>query len=167
MLSTLTHNPPLDSPFRKRLPLLLRRAWYSLNQAFRRRIAHTNVTPDQFTVMRTLFESDPLGITQKEITTLMSSDPNTIAALLERMETSGWIERKPHEKDRRAHRIRLLPCGKRKYAEVRQIAVALQAEVISALPERQREEFLHNLNAIADACRTAADQSSKGPRKSG
>src|SRR5262245_29730106 len=92
----------IDSPERRRLPPLLRRAWYSLNQAFRRRIAHTLVTPDQFTVMRTLLEADPKGVTQRELTHLMSSDPNTVASLLERMEGAGWIERKTHEHDRRA-----------------------------------------------------------------
>ncbi len=38
-MSTEEHNDdlPIDAPERKRLPLLLRRAWYGLNQAFRRR----------------------------------------------------------------------------------------------------------------------------------
>ena len=77
---------PIDAPSRRRLPPLLRRAWYGLNQAFRRRIAHTGVTPDQFTALRTLLEGDPEGLTQRELTALMSSDPNTVASLLERME---------------------------------------------------------------------------------
>jgi DNA-binding MarR family transcriptional regulator len=153
--------PEIDSPTRRRLPPLLRRAWYSLNQAFRRRIAHTEVTPDQFTVMRTLLECDPKGVTQRELTRLMSSDPNTVASLLERMEAAGWVERKTHEQDKRAHRIRLLAAGRRTYVQVRKVAVALQAEVLSVLPENQREKFLENLAAVADACRRAADQSPK------
>src|SRR6267154_6897055 len=104
---------PIDSPERRRLPLLLRRAWYGLNQAFRRRIAHLGVTPDQFTVMRTLLEHE--GITQRRLTALMSSDPNTVASLLERMEKAGMVERRAHEKDRRANCLRLKPHGKCKY----------------------------------------------------
>jgi DNA-binding MarR family transcriptional regulator len=153
--------PAIDSPNRRRLPLLLRRAWYGLNQAFRRRIAHTGVTPDQFTVMRTLTECDPKGVSQRELTELMSSDPNTVASLLERMEKSGWISRQPHETDRRAHRIRLVPMGKKKYAEVRELALQLQSEVLSVLPEAHREQFLANLDAVADACRAAAEQQGK------
>ncbi len=79
-------NLPIDSPERKRLPLLLRRAWYGLNQAFRRQISHAGATPDQFTVLRTLSEGDPDGLTQSELTRSMSSDPNTVASLLKRME---------------------------------------------------------------------------------
>src|SRR5215470_10019791 len=96
---------PIESPERRRLPLLLRRAWYGLNQSFRRRIAHLGITPDQFTVMRTLLECP--GLSQRELTQLMSSDPNTVASLLERMEKARLVLRQAHEKDRRAHRLRL------------------------------------------------------------
>ena len=50
---------PIDDPGNRRLPPLLRRAWYSLNQAFRRRIAHLDITPNQFTILRWLLEGDP------------------------------------------------------------------------------------------------------------
>jgi DNA-binding MarR family transcriptional regulator len=150
---------PLDSPERRRLPLLLRRAWYGLNQAFRRRIAHLGVTPDQFTVMRTLLENE--GITQRRLTELMSSDPNTVASLLERMEQAGLVERQAHEKDRRAHWLRLKLRGKRKYEAAREIAVAMQAEVLSALPVGAREKFLEELDTVAQACRDAAERSPK------
>src|SRR5436309_12128063 len=87
--------PAIDSPERRRLPLLLRRAWYGLNRAFRRRVAHLALTPDQFTVMRTLLENE--GMTQRELVVAMSSDANTVAALIERMETSNLVKRQQHE----------------------------------------------------------------------
>jgi DNA-binding MarR family transcriptional regulator len=144
---------PIDSPERKRLPPLLRRAWYGLNQAFRRRIAHLEITPDQFTVLRTLLERD--GITQRELTHLISSDPNTVASLLERMEAANLIERKTHEKDRRANRLNLQPAGKKKYGEAREIAIELQRQILSVLPEERREAFLRELGLVADACQDA------------
>ncbi len=162
---TRNSNPlPIDAPARRRLPPLLRRAWYGLNQAFRRRIAHLEITPDQFTVMRTLLEGDPLGLTQRELTQLMTSDPNTVASLLQRMEESGLVERKAHEKDRRAHRIKLLECGRSKYEAARALAVELQSEVLTVVPATRREEFLEDLALVADACKAAADES---PRKVG
>src|ERR1700689_456648 len=88
---------PIDAPERRRLPILLRHAWFSLNQTFRRRLAHTGVTPDQFTALRTLSEHEPAGLTQSDLTRLIASDPNTIGALVERMERCGWITRAPHE----------------------------------------------------------------------
>jgi len=153
---------PIDSPERRRLPPLLRRAWYGLNQAFRRRIAPLGLTPDQFTVLRTLLESG--GITQSELTHLMSSDPNTVASLLARMQKVGLVERKPHEKDGRAHRINLQAIARRKYEAARAMAISLQTELLSVLPEDKREEFLEHLALIADACRDAAQRSPKNVR---
>lgn len=150
---------PVDAPTRRRLPILLRHAWYGLNQAFRRRLAHLDLTPDQFTVMRTLLEAG--AITQRQLTGLMGSDPNTVASLLERMEKAGLLERRPHEKDGRAHRLQLRPVGQRRYEEAREIAVALQTEVLAVLPERDREDFLEQLALVADACRTLAGNSPK------
>jgi DNA-binding MarR family transcriptional regulator len=152
---------PIDAPERRRLPPLLRRAWYGLNQAFRRRILHLKITPDQFTVLRTLIEAEPKGLSQREIAETISSDPNTIASLLERMEANQMVERTKHETDRRAHRIRLLAHGRKTYKIVRALALELQSEVLSALPEQEREGFLKNLAVVADACHRAAEDSPK------
>lgn len=146
--------PPVDSPERRRLPPLLRRAWYGLNQAFRRRIAHLKLTPDQFTVMRTLLEHE--GITQRQLAALISSDPNTVASLVHRMEKADLLERQTHKADRRAKRLRLRPRGREKYQKARAIAVALQDEVLHAVPATRREQFLEDLDHLATACREAA-----------
>src|SRR4051812_21861147 len=90
---------PIDSPERRRLPPLLRRAWFSLNQAFRRRILHLEITPDQFTALRILGEAEKKGLSQRQLTEAMSSDPNTVASLVERMEINGLVQRRPHESD--------------------------------------------------------------------
>jgi DNA-binding MarR family transcriptional regulator len=153
---------PLDAPERRRLPLLLRRAWYGLNQAFRRRILHLRLTPDQFTVMRTLIETEPKGLTQKEIADTISSDPNTIASLLDRMEANGLVERLEDRLDRRARRIRLLPHGRKVYKTARAIALELQTEIFASLPDKSRDAFLENLVVIADACGRAAGDSPRG-----
>jgi DNA-binding MarR family transcriptional regulator len=150
---------PIDAPERRRLPPLLRRAWFSLNQAFRRRILSLEITPDQFTALRIIGEHQGKGLSQRELTELMSSDPNTVASLVERMESNGLIQRKPHEKDRRAHRIKLLAKGRRTYATAREIAVGLQKDILSALPAERREAFLQDLTVVADACRQVAESS--------
>ena len=142
---------PVDAPQRRRLPPLLRQAWYGLNQEFRSLIAHLHLTPDQFTVLRVLLESDQSGITQRELTRAMSSDPNTVASLLGRMEKAGLVRRRPHEMDRRAYRIIPRPEGVERYQKARAIAVRLQTEVLSCLPPSKREEFLSHLAQVAEA----------------
>jgi MarR family transcriptional regulator, transcriptional regulator for hemolysin len=147
----------------RRLPILLRRAWYGLNQAFRRRIAHTGLTPDQFTVLRNLTEGDSRGMTQSQLTDLMSSDPNTIAALIDRMEIAGHVERRPHERDRRSHRIRLRPKGRSRYRQLVAIAAGLQNDVLAVLPAHRRAAFLRELTCVADGCRTMAEDERRRP----
>ena len=96
-------------------------------------------------------------MTQRDLTTAMSSDPNTVASLVERMAEAGWIERRRHERDGRAYRISALPQGRAKYTEVRSLAIRLQAEVLSVLPPDERERFLAQLELVADACRQSLD----------
>jgi DNA-binding MarR family transcriptional regulator len=144
---------------RRRLPIVLRRAWYGLNQAFRRQIAHTGLTPDQFTALRTLWERGRAGLTQCELAERMSSDPNTITALLRRMEQAGLVERTSDPRDRRAHRVRLLPLGRRRHAQLRRQAEALQDGMLAVLPAAGRVRFLEQLARVADACHAAAASS--------
>jgi DNA-binding MarR family transcriptional regulator len=156
--STSSENAiPLDDPSRRRLPPLLRRAWYGLNQVFRRRIAHLEITPDQFTVLRWLVEGDGRGLTQRELTQSMASDPNTVTAVLNRMETAELLERKRHESDRRANRICIRPKGRARYEAARLVAIELQREVLQSLPSSRRDQLLIDLEVVADACKTAAE----------
>jgi len=151
-------NPATTAPNQRRLPVLLRRAWFGLNQAFRRQIAEAGLTPGQFTALRTLIERG--DVSQRELTEVMSSDPNTIASLLSRMEKVGWIKRETHERDRRANRLHVTAAGKRKFSTARPTALDLQARVLAVLPEAEREKFLEALEKIADACQ--AELSSAG-----
>ncbi len=144
---------PQTGPVR-RLPPLLRRAWYNLNQTFRRRIAHTGLTPDQYTILRLLSEGPPEGLTQRELCERMCSDPNTMASLLSRMEKCNLLERRTHEDDRRAHRVSVLPEGRQHFVELRTIALDLQESILDAVPLKRREQFLLDLERVADACQT-------------
>lgn len=156
-MAKLTEKPlPIDAPSRRRMPILLRHAWYGLNQAFRRRIAPIGVTPDQFTVLRTLVEREKTGLTQSELTRAMASDPNTIASLVLRMERAGWIHRARHERDRRAYHLKISAVGRAKYKQARKIAIALQEELLVDWSEKKREQFLTNLAQIGDRCRVVA-----------
>jgi DNA-binding MarR family transcriptional regulator len=105
--------------------------------------------------MRTLAEHP--GATQSELTGLMSSDPNTVAALLDRMEKGGLIARRRHEADRRALRVCLTPEGQTKFEAAREIALDLQAEVLEHLKPAQRLSFLKHLEIVAEACHRLAD----------
>jgi DNA-binding MarR family transcriptional regulator len=159
--STPQSNPPPPAP--KRLPVLMRRAWYGLNQAFRQRVAHLEITPDQFSILRWLSEGDPEGLTQRKLTDLMASDPNTITSTLSRMEAAGLVERRPHELDRRAHRVRMLSPGKRVFLKGRKVAMELQEQVLAVLPTERRQQFLDDLEIIGRSCAEVLDRPAHWP----
>ena len=79
----------------------------------------------------------------------MSSDPNTIASLLERMEANSLVQRRPHEKDRRASGVELLAVAREKYEAIRDEAIELQGHVLEQLPEGDPEKFLEQLEVVA------------------
>ena len=136
----------------RRLPPLLRRAWFSLNQAFRQRLIPLSVTPDQFTILRWLVEGDTQGLTQSELTKRMASDPNTITATVRRMESAGLLERSPHESDGRAKRVRVTEHGISVFTQAQSLAIELQSAALSSLTKQEEERFLELLERVADAC---------------
>ncbi len=148
----------VPGPELRPLPLLLRRAWYGLNQAFRRRIAHLGLTPDQYTVLRTLNENP--GLTQRKMTQDMASDPNTVASLVRRMEQAGLLERRSHPSDGRAQQLFLRPAGRLKLNQARRFALTLQQDILEALPAAQRGDFLGQLARVSAECRQAAERES-------
>lgn len=142
----------------RRLPPLLRKAWYGLNQAFRRRIKKHPATPDQFTVLRLLYESEAGGFSQRDLCRLMASDPNTIGALVGRMSESGLVSKQSDERDKRTLRITITPKGRQVFKSLRATALKLQHEILAQLPPKRREQFLADLETVAEACGEMADK---------
>lgn len=151
--SRKSKTPAASAAHHRRLAPLLRRTWYSLNQTFRRQIAHTGLTPDQFTILRWLNESDAKGLTANDLCELMTSDANTMASLVNRMEQLELLKRQPHESDGRAQRIRTTAKGRRVFAKMQDIARTLQQKVLRALPAAERDRFLDQLGLLAAKCR--------------
>lgn len=149
----VTKHVPAPGP--QHFPVLLRRAWFGINQAFRRRIASTGSTPDHYTVLRTLAEAGPEGLTQCALAQRMSSDANTVTSLVRRLERAGLVARPKDPADRRARRLRLLPAGEQRLQELRVAAQKLLDEVIAVLPVRDRRRFLKQLELVANACRAS------------
>ena len=80
------------------------------------------------------------------------------------IQVDGWLERKPHETDRRAKRIIILPTGREKYSELRDCAADLQGELLTTLPAERRDAFLEELAKVADACHAAAAEAGRKNR---
>ena len=154
-------NLSVDDPRRRRLPPLLRKAWLKLNAVFLRRITDLGLTPDQYIALRWLQEKEP-GLTQRELSDFMASDPNTIASLLSRMEKAGWIRRSTRKEDRRTNNVLSTKAGRNIFETARARALDLERNALEVLSKREQASFLDSLEKVAEACIRSSDTKTKG-----
>jgi DNA-binding MarR family transcriptional regulator len=93
------------------LGMLLRKAYLSFHRRANSWMLDHGVTADQF-VLLTVVAREP-GITQITIVERTGSDPNTVAAILRRLEQRRLVRREAHARDRRARCVFLTALGQR------------------------------------------------------
>src|SRR5215468_2069208 len=91
--------------------MLLRKAYLSFHRRANAWMLDHGVTADQF-VLLTVVAREP-GITQITIVERTGSDPNTVAAILRRLEQGRLVRREAHDRDRRARCVFLTAAGRR------------------------------------------------------
>jgi DNA-binding MarR family transcriptional regulator len=114
-------------------------------------LSRHDVTADQFVLLALLSLED--GVTQNELAHRAASDPNTIRAMLVLMEDCGLVIRKPHENDRRAHKVLLTPTGRRLYAKLDKVLKPLQDALLFPFEKQEANRLVDYLRRIADAMR--------------
>ena len=87
-------------------------------------------------------------LTQSELAGMIGIDKTTMVVTVDELERAGLAKRIPSKTDRRARVIAVTKAGERKVAEARAIIERVQADVLAALPARDRKTFLAALNAL-------------------
>jgi DNA-binding MarR family transcriptional regulator len=79
------------------------------------------------------------GIRQAGLSDLLEVQPITLTRLLDRMESAGWIERRPDPDDRRVHRLHLSDKAWPILERIEELSAAMRAEMLGCLsdPEKQ------------------------------
>ena len=109
----------------------------------------SDLTPRQFGVLLTLFQSGPLP--QTELSNRLHLDRSTLGEMLQRMVDRKLLERRAHERDRRAVEIVLTENGRGALLEVVEQALQAQEALLSPLPDYLRPVFLKCLQILAEA----------------
>src|SRR5437879_4518409 len=137
-----------EAPMRLASEFVLHRApGYLLRQLDSRAAAlyeaHTgqsDLTPRQFGVLLTLFQSGPLS--QTELGNQLHLDRSTSGEMLQRMLDRKLVSRQPRKEDRRAIEIALTPQGRRALLKTVEQASAAQQALLAPLPDYLRPVFV-------------------------
>lgn len=124
----------------------LRAAYLSFHRRANARFVDSGVTADQFVVLAVLAERP--GLTQREIVERTVSDPNTVAALLRRLEAKSLIVREPHPVDGRARCSQLTPSGRRLHARLAVVDAELRAELEAGFAAAERQVLADLLDRV-------------------
>jgi DNA-binding MarR family transcriptional regulator len=131
------------------IAMALRAAYWTMHRQTAARLARHRVTADQLVLLALLAEED--GITQQQLVQRASSDPNTIRAMLVRMEDRGLVARRPHPGDGRARMVRITPKGRRSLNVLMADLKPLQQELLSLFEADDANRLVEYLRRISEA----------------
>ena len=108
----MLESEPKTDPCRARGPTgAIRRAYLALQRCGDVIFRPRRVTFDQFSLLWAVERND--GLRQNELAEALFTDPNTVTAMLARLEKRGLVRREVCAKDGRARRVRLTAAGRR------------------------------------------------------
>jgi MarR family transcriptional regulator for hemolysin len=102
-------------------------------------------------------------LTQKEIAERMGIEEPTLAGLLNRLESDGWIERRESPNDRRCKIVHLQRRSKAVLEKIFSTAHVLRNELIQDVPLDDLETCIRVLTQIRHRAEQPADEESARP----
>jgi len=100
-------------------------------------------------------------LTQTELAGRAGVEGPTMAALLDRMEQAGWIERRTGKTDRRSKTVHLTASARRLTRRIESIAAELRAELLDGLPDAELRRCMRVLMRIRTGARLRTEQKEK------
>lgn len=117
-----------------------------LRRNFNRHIRDSGITQSQWQALAFLRRWE--GINQATLADLMEVQPISLARLVDRMEASGWVERRPDPTDRRAVRLFLCEKAQPLLTEMRKSWLEFQAHALAGIDEAELQQTLTTLAKI-------------------
>lgn len=127
----------------------LRAAYLAMHRQTNACFAQDGVTADQFALLSALAEADE--VTQQDLVRRLSSDPNTVRAMLLLLESRGLVAREPHPADGRARCVTLTAQGRRVFKRLWAASEPLRARLLGAFRPDEVAAMVEMLNRVADA----------------
>jgi MarR family transcriptional regulator for hemolysin len=114
-----------------------------ISKRFDQRAKCLGLTRAQIQVLAYLVSHE--GINQTGLADLIEIEPISLARLIDRMEQSGWVERRPDPNDRRAWQLFVTDKLKPVFDEMVEIGQEVRAEALSGFSAAERDQILELL----------------------
>src|SRR5919112_4482602 len=122
---------PNETPQRT-LGFLLHDVARLLRKRFEQNARDLGLTRSQWQVLAHLAEKE--GIPQGALAEILEIEPITLVRILDRLQTAGLIERRPHAQDRRMRLLYLTAKAHPVLAKMREIGATTRAEALDGIP---------------------------------
>jgi DNA-binding MarR family transcriptional regulator len=132
----------------------LRAAYWAMNRRTNAILADHSVTADQFVLLSRLADED--GITQQVLAKRASSDANTTRAMLLLLQKRGFVARRAHASDRRAHCVIMTAKGRRAFAAMMKATAQCRRQMMSGVKYGSAGALWKNLYNVARILGSAA-----------
>jgi len=90
------------------------------------------------------------GANQARLAELLEIEPISVSRLLDRMEESGWVERRQGVEDRRVRMVFATPKACEAHKEMKKLAVQIYEEALAGIDEQQRGALMAALEKMAE-----------------
>lgn len=88
------------------------------------------------------------GIAQARIAELLEIEPISVSRLVDRMEDSGWIERRPDPADRRVRQLFPTDKSMATFGAIKSVAGEVFVEALTGLDREARLALVHGLKVL-------------------
>lgn len=117
-----------------------------MRRNFNRRAQHLGLTQAQWRALVFLARNE--GCNQVALAEILEVQPITLARLLDRLQSAGFVERRPDPEDRRAFRLYLTEKAQPVMAKIWEYGAQTREDAMAGLPRETREAVAKGLEAI-------------------
>jgi DNA-binding MarR family transcriptional regulator len=137
-----------------------------LRKLIDRRLQPLGLTRAQWSILAIL--SNQEGLSQSQISAKLEIEKSTAGRLIDQVERSGWIERRPIAGDRRVWGIHLTDQARQLLVQVESVILRSRTEMLHSLSPEQQQHLSEILQTVKSSLSAALelDRSEHQTRKS-
>jgi MarR family transcriptional regulator, temperature-dependent positive regulator of motility len=126
---------------------MLKRAAQLSADLFAEQLGKTGLTQRQYTLLETVLSNE--GASQTELVRTTGIDRSTLADLVNRLETQGYVRRERSPTDARVNFVFLTSLGRETVIKAKPVATVVDMELVKLLPVKLRKPFIASLEELS------------------